>query len=160
MIHGYSFLGLECSVDLKDHWAMVRCSIYLVSNLTLNKEEEHLKTHFLGASEGLGTYQLDALQQTFAQDDYYAELRVRTISESRQDVRTSIESPANPLGSAIEPVGEITVSTFIWMKVPPDVNKLVRFRVFWGCKEILESCCLDLGVARCLIPIGLRVREV
>ena len=87
-------------------------------------------------------------------------VRVRTISESKQGVRTSIESPANPLGSAVETVGEIAVSTFIWMKVPPDVNKLVRFRVFWGCKEILESCCLDLGVARCLIPIRLRVREV
>jgi hypothetical protein len=85
---------------------------------------------------------------------------MRTILESRQGVRTSIESPANPLGSAVETVGEISVSTFIWMEVPPDVDKLVRFGVSWGCKEILESCCLDLGVASCLIPIRLRVREV
>jgi hypothetical protein len=69
------FLGLECSVDLKDYWAMVRGTIYLVSNFTLNKEEEHLETHFLGAGEGLGTYQLDALQQTFTQDNYYTEFK-------------------------------------------------------------------------------------
>jgi len=75
MINGYSFLGLECSVDLKDHWAMVRCSIYLVSNFTLNKEKEHVKTRFLGAGEGFGTYQLDALQQTFTQDNCYAEFK-------------------------------------------------------------------------------------
>lgn len=108
----------------------------------------------------MSTYQLDAFQQTFTQDNYCAELRVRAISESRHGVRTSVKSPADPLGSAVETVGEITVSTFIWMKVPPDVNKLICFGVFWGCKKILESCCFDLSIARCFIPIRLRVREV
>ena len=136
---------------------MIRRSIYLVPNFTLI--EKHFQHNFWKQAR-LSTYQLDALQQTFTQDNCYGDIRVRASSESGQGVRTSIESPANPFGSAVETVGEIAVSTFIGMKVPPDVNKLVRFGVFWGCKEILKSRGLDLGIARCLIPIRLRVRKV